>query len=121
MFSPSYYATEFLNSQRGYIIVPNVGRIRRAVDERVQRSTPQLVARREQLAEEARRRLGPQRLRPDRPEATAGRLPRVPGLAASAPRQQPAGGRPPDTTIVVYNGAETKLAATIAYLERRSR
>ena len=34
------------------------------------------------------------------------------GLAASAPRQTPPGGVPADTTIVVYNGAETTLPAT---------
>jgi hypothetical protein len=39
------------------------------------------------------------------------------GLAASAPRQRPAGAVPPTTTIVVYNGAETKLPNTIAYLQ----
>ena len=39
------------------------------------------------------------------------------GLAASAPRQRPPGAVPANTTIVVYNGAEAKLADTIAYLE----
>ena len=41
------------------------------------------------------------------------------GLQASAPRQRPEGNVPADTEIVVYNGAETRLAATIAYLEER--
>ena len=40
------------------------------------------------------------------------------GLAASAPRQRPPGAVPANTTIVVYNGAEADLAATIAYLEK---
>ncbi len=40
------------------------------------------------------------------------------GLAASAPRQRPAGAVPANTTIVVYNGAEAKLPETIAYLEQ---
>jgi LCP family protein required for cell wall assembly len=40
------------------------------------------------------------------------------GLAASAPRQKPAGAVPPDTTIVVYNGAEANLPDTIAYLQK---
>jgi hypothetical protein len=39
------------------------------------------------------------------------------GLAASAPRQKPPGAVPANTTIVAYNGAETKFPATIAYLE----
>jgi hypothetical protein len=40
------------------------------------------------------------------------------GLAASAPRQRPAGAVPPDTTIVVYNGAEANLPDTIDYLQK---
>ena len=39
------------------------------------------------------------------------------GLAASAPRQKPEGNVPKDTVITVYNGAETGLPGTIAYLE----
>jgi LCP family protein required for cell wall assembly len=41
------------------------------------------------------------------------------GLAASAPRQKPEGAVPATTEIVVYNGAETGLEDTIAYLESR--
>ena len=40
------------------------------------------------------------------------------GLAASSPRQRPAGAVPSNTSIVVYNGAEAKLPDTIAYLEQ---
>ena len=40
------------------------------------------------------------------------------GLAASAPRQKPAGAVPANTVIVVYNGAETKMPDTIAYLQQ---
>jgi LCP family protein required for cell wall assembly len=39
------------------------------------------------------------------------------GLAASAPRGAPDGNVPADTVITVYNGAETELPLTIAYLE----
>ena len=39
------------------------------------------------------------------------------GIAASAPRQRPAGPVPVNTTIVAYNGAETRFLATIAYLK----
>jgi LCP family protein required for cell wall assembly len=38
------------------------------------------------------------------------------GLTASAPNQKP-GSRPASTRIVVYNGAETRLTGTIAFLE----
>jgi hypothetical protein len=40
------------------------------------------------------------------------------GLAASAPRQKPAGPVPANTTLVVYNGAEANLPDTIAYLQK---
>ena len=40
------------------------------------------------------------------------------GLAASAPRQRPAGPVPADTTIVVYNGAESNMPDTIDYLQK---
>ena len=40
------------------------------------------------------------------------------GLAASAPRQKPAGAVPANTVIVAYNGAETKMPDTIAYLQQ---
>ena len=43
------------------------------------------------------------------------------GLAASAPRGKPKGSVPAKTVITVYNGAETDLPATIAYLEKRVR
>src|SRR6478752_5789602 len=52
VFSPSYFATEFPNSDRGYIITPNVARIRKAVDQAF-KITPSVLARREQLEEEA--------------------------------------------------------------------
>ena len=39
-------------------------------------------------------------------------------MAASAPRQKPPGAVPADTTIVVYNGAESEVPETIAYLEK---
>ncbi len=40
------------------------------------------------------------------------------GLAASAPRQRPAGAVPANTVIVAYNGAETKMPDTVTYLQQ---
>ena len=40
------------------------------------------------------------------------------GIPASAPRQKPQGAVPPNTRIVVYNGAEDRLSSTIAFLEQ---
>ena len=51
VFSPRFYATEFANSDRGYIITPNVARIRKAVDDAF-KVTPALLARRERLESE---------------------------------------------------------------------
>ncbi len=116
VFAPPFYQQEFLSSPRGYIIVPNVSRIRQAVRDAFT-ADPADEERRQKLAEEG---------------AVAwvlngtsdgGKGTRIAGfldfhgLAASAPRQKPPGAIPANTTIVVYNGAETRLTETIAYLE----
>ena len=117
VFTPPFYQKEYLSSPRGYIIVPNVPRIRAAVKEAFT-TDPADEATRQALAEEAAgvwvlngtgdRNRGPR---------LAGFLD-FHGLAASAPRQKPPGAVPADTTVVAYNGAETKYPATIAYLEK---
>lgn len=117
VFAPPLYQQEFLSSPRGYIIVPYVDKIRAAVSTAFT-TNPADEALREKLAEEA---AGVWVLNStgnaDQATRLAGYLEYY-GLAASAPRQQPSGGVRPDTTIVVYNGAETRLAGTIAYLEK---
>jgi len=117
VFTPPFYQTEFGSSPRGYIIVPKIGKIRAAV-KRAFTTDPADEATRQNLAEEG---------------ASAwvlngtsdgGRGTRLAeyldfhGLAASAPRQKPAGAVPAETTIVVYNGAEATLPDTVAYLEK---
>ena len=117
VFSPTYYATEFPFSDRGYIITPNVARIRRAVDQAFN-VTPELLARRERLESEGASvwvlngsgRAGL--------ETSTSQYLEYQGLNASAPRKQPPS-RPATTKIVVYNGSEAELPATIKYLERR--
>ena len=116
VFSPPLYQEEFQASPRGYIIVPRVDAIRAAV--RAAFTTdPADEALRQKLAEEGASVwvLNSTGLR-DRGAKLAGYL-EYHGLAASAPRQTPQGGVLPDSAVVVYNGAETQLAATIAYLE----
>ena len=117
VFTPPFYQKEYLSSPRGYIIVPNVPRIRAAVKDAFT-TDPADEATRQALAEEA---AGVWVLNgtSDRNRGTrlAGFLD-YHGLAASAPRQKPPGAVPADTTIVAYNGAETKYPATIAYLEK---
>jgi LCP family protein required for cell wall assembly len=117
VFAPPLYGQEILDSPRGYIIEPALDKIRTAVATAFT-ANPADEALREKLAEEA---AGVWVLNStgttDRAARLAGYL-EYWGLAASAPRQTPSGGVRPDTTIVVYNGAETRLAGTIAYLEQ---
>jgi LCP family protein required for cell wall assembly len=117
VFTPPFYQKEYLSSPRGYIIVPNVPRIRAAVKDAFT-VDPADEATRQALAEEA---AGVWVLNGT---ADSGRGARLAGfldyhgLAASAPRQKPPGAVPADTKIVAYNGAETTMPASIAYLEK---
>ena len=110
VFTPPFYQKEYPSSPRGYIIVPNVSKIRAAVKNAFT-TDPADEAQRQKLAQEASRRLGPQRDRatPAAGRAIAGYLD-YHGLAASAPRQKPPGAVPANTKIVAYNGAETEHA-----------
>jgi LCP family protein required for cell wall assembly len=115
VFTPPRYATEHLQSDRGYIIVANAERIRDAVAGAFS-SDPQLEEQREAFAEEAAtiwvlNGSGQQGQASD----VAGYLNYF-GLTASAPVQRP-DVRPSTTSIVVYNGAESEMTETISYLE----
>jgi LCP family protein required for cell wall assembly len=117
VFSPNFYATEYGASDRGYIITPNVTRIRNAVDKAF-KVTPALLARRERLEAEGaavwvRNGSG----RPDLQIGTAEFL-EYQGVDASAPNRR-VDARPATTEIVVYNGAEADMTETIKYLEKR--
>lgn len=116
VFSPSFYAREFLQSDRGYIITPNVTRIRRAVDDAF-KVTPAQLARRERLESEgATVWILNGSGRTDLQNGTAEYL-EYQGIDASAPNRKVE--RPARTSIVVYNGAETDMTETIDYLEKR--
>ena len=117
VFSPPFYQTEYASSPRGYIIVPKVGKIRAAV-KRAFTADPADETTRQNLAEEG---AGVWVLNGTSDTGRGSRLADYldfHGLAASAPRQKPAGAVPAATTIVVYNGAEARLPDTIAYLEK---
>ena len=117
VFAPPLYQQESQASPRGYIIVPYLDKIRAAVDSAFT-SDPADQALREKLAEEA---AGVWVLNSTGDTNRAARLAgylEYHGLAASAPRQKPSGGVRADTTLVIYNGAESRLAGTIAYLEK---
>ncbi len=116
VFSPPYYGKEYLNSPRGYIIEPYVSKIRAAVRDAFSADPPD-EAQRQDLANEG---AGVWVLNGTSDSGRGVRLAGYldyHGLAASAPRQKPAGGVPAATTIVVYNGAEARLPNSIAYLE----
>lgn len=116
VFSPPYYATEFANSPRGYIITPNVVRIRRAVKEAFSISAAVLAQRDRLTAEGADVWVLNASGRTGAAVDTADYLGYF-GMNASAPAKA----SPPTaaaTTITVYNGAETDMTETIAYLEK---
>jgi hypothetical protein len=117
IFTPPFYGQEILASARGYIIEPNVARIRTAVREAFT-VDPAFAQARDAIAAEGARiwvlngsgRTG---------EATNLAAYRESnGLAATAPNQQPDTEGLPTTTIRAYNGAETKFPLTIAALRQ---
>ena len=117
VFAPPLYQDEILSGDpRGYVIIPYVDKIRSAVRSAFT-ADPALEAQREKLAGEGATVwvLNGTSDR-DRGALLAAYL-EFEGLAASSPRQKPEGAVPSDTKVVVYNGAETRLAETIAYLE----
>ncbi len=115
VFSPSVYATEYANSSRGYIITPNLSRIRRAVKEAFSVSAD-LLAQRDRLGEEEARvwvmDASGRGLSAGNAEWLA-----YNGLDASAPNKRVAN-QIATTEIMVYNGAETTMPETVKFLEK---
>jgi LCP family protein required for cell wall assembly len=115
VFSPPTYQREVLS---GYWTLPYVDKIRSAVKNSF-KANPADEERRERLAQEGAT-VWVLNGTSDATRGTklAGYL-EYQGLAASSPRQKPKGKVPADTKIVVFNGAETEMTETIAYLEKR--
>jgi LCP family protein required for cell wall assembly len=116
VFAPPLYSVDTCDDPRGCVVIPNIQRIRDAV-EGAFKGDPADQALREALAEEGANvwvlnGTG----EASRGARLAGYLEWL-GLAASAPRQEPEGAVPADTRIVAYNGIETEAPATIAALE----
>jgi LCP family protein required for cell wall assembly len=111
------YSQDACGTDRGCIVVPNIPRIKDAVKNAFT-TDPADQAARERLASEG---AGVWVLNgtgvANRGTRLAGYL-EFQGLAASAPRGAPEGKVPADTVVTVYNGAETRLPDTIAYLEK---
>jgi polyisoprenyl-teichoic acid--peptidoglycan teichoic acid transferase len=117
VFAPPLYSRDTCSDPRGCVVLPNIQRIRAAVTDAFS-TDPADEARRQALAEEGGS-VWVLNGTGDTGHGTrlAGFLD-YQGLAASAPRQKPPGPVPAKTTVVVYNGAEAKLPATIDYLEK---
>jgi LCP family protein required for cell wall assembly len=114
VFAPPLYQREVLS---GYYTLPYVDRIRRAVRDAF-KTDPRDEAQRQALAAEGAQvwvlnGTGVLHKGAD----LAGYL-EYHGLAASAPRGKPSGSLPANTIVTVYNGAESQLDSTIAYLEQ---
>ncbi|HET9083975.1 MAG TPA: LCP family protein [Candidatus Limnocylindrales bacterium] len=117
VFAPPLYSRDTCADSRGCIVAPNIPRIKQAVKNAFS-ADPRDEALRQSLASEGGH-LWVLNGTSDssRGPALAGYL-EYRGLAASAPRGRPKGSVPAKTVITVYNGAEEKLASTIAYLEK---
>jgi LCP family protein required for cell wall assembly len=115
VFAPHFYATQFLDSSIGYKIVPNVQRIRRAVENAFS-GDPEIEERRELLGGEGARVWVLNGSGKDGQASMIANFLEYNGMEASAPTQR-VEIRPNDTRIIVYNGAQDRLAASIAYLE----
>jgi polyisoprenyl-teichoic acid--peptidoglycan teichoic acid transferase len=117
VFAPPLYSRDTCADPRGCVVLPNISRIRAAVKEAFT-VDPAEEATRQSLAEEG---AGVWVLNGTGDTGRGTRLAGFldyHGLAASAPRQKPPGAVPATTTVVAYNGAETKYPASIAYLEK---
>jgi LCP family protein required for cell wall assembly len=117
VFAPPLYSQDTCQDARGCVVLPNISRIKQAVENAFS-ADPRDEALRQALAGEGAHlwvRNGTSAT--DRGAQLAGYL-EYHGLAASAPRGRPKGAVPSKTVVTVYNGAESKIPATIAYLEQ---
>jgi LCP family protein required for cell wall assembly len=116
VFTPPLYQTENQNSPRGYILEPNVARIRAAVKAAFT-SNPSDETKREALAAEGASVWVLNGSGKTGAAANiAGYLEYV-GIAATAPNQKPDISGYSATTLLVYNGAEQTMPETVAALE----
>jgi polyisoprenyl-teichoic acid--peptidoglycan teichoic acid transferase len=118
IFTPPYYQTECLScGKRGYIIQPNIPRIRAAVRDAFD-VDPNLAAARDALLQEGAQVWV---LNGSGRTGEAARLAQFLsylGMDATAPNQRPDTSGLRRTTIRAYNGAETTMPLTLAALEQ---
>jgi polyisoprenyl-teichoic acid--peptidoglycan teichoic acid transferase len=116
VFAPPLYSQDTCQDTRGCVVIPNISRIKQAVKNAFSGDPRDEVLRQTLAAEGARVWVLNGTSTANRGARIAGYL-EYHGLDASAPRGKPKGSVPAKTVITVYNGAETDLTATIAYLE----
>jgi LCP family protein required for cell wall assembly len=117
VFAPPLYSRDTCQDARGCVVIPNISRIKQAVKNAFS-GDPRDEALRQTLAAEGGRVWVMNGTNATNRGARLAAYLEYHGLDASAPRGKPKGGVPARTVITVYNGAETDLTATIAYLER---
>jgi LCP family protein required for cell wall assembly len=116
VFAPPLYSVDTCDDPRGCVVIPNIQRIRAAVEDAFS-GDPADQALREALAGEG---ANVWVLNGTGETARGTRLAsflEFVGFAASAPRQTPDGAVPATTRIVAYNGIEMEAPTTIATLE----
>ncbi|MCU0504956.1 MAG: LCP family protein, partial [Chloroflexi bacterium] len=117
VFAPSFWATEVRSGDpRGYVIVPKVDRIRYGVRAAFADKATD-IALREKVAAEGARVWVLNGTGATGQAADVASYLAWSGMEASAPNQKP-DEQPTATVIRVYNGAETKMPQTVAYLEK---
>jgi LCP family protein required for cell wall assembly len=117
IFTPPYYQTEFLNSPRGYIIEPNIPRIRQAVSDAFN-IDPQFAEQRDAVAQEGAEVWVLNGSGQSGQAANLAAYLDYLGIAATAPNQRPDTTGLTGTTIRAYNGAEQSDPLTAAMLEQ---
>ncbi len=118
VFTPPTYEEERASGDpRGYVLVPYVDKIRAAIESGLNLS-PAVVQRRQTHGEEA---ATVRVLNGSGKDAQATRIAgylEYYGISASAPNQKPDTTGQSATIIRVYNGAETRIPSTLAFLEK---
>ncbi|HET7027325.1 MAG TPA: LytR C-terminal domain-containing protein, partial [Candidatus Limnocylindrales bacterium] len=117
IFTPPYYQTEFSSSPRGYIIEPNIGRIRQAVRDAFD-VDPSFAEARVDVAEEGAAVWVLDASGEPGTASTLASYLQYLGVAATAPNQRPSASARGGTTIEAYNGAEESDPLTAALLHQ---
>ena len=117
VFAPPLYSQDTCADARGCVVIPNINRIKQAVKNAFS-ADPRDEAQRQSLAGEGAHLWVLNGTSATNKGALLAGYLEYHGLAASAPRGRPKGSVPSKTVVTVYNGAESKVPATIAYLEK---